>query len=110
MRSQAVRDHGNMRSRPSHPIERIAMLKKLRFVVCALALPVVALPAFAQDGPSCSVAAAEKKLAGAAKNSFMKKCEKDATDRCEAAAAEKKLAGAAKNSFTKKCVKDAVGE
>ena len=28
---------------------------------------------------------------------------------CTAAAAEKKLAGAAKTSFTKKCVKDAVG-
>jgi hypothetical protein len=53
--------------------------------------------------------AAEKKLAGAAKTSYLKKCEKDATATCDAAAAEKKLAGAAKNSFTKKCVKDAVG-
>lgn len=55
-------------------------------------------------------AATEKKLAGAAKNSFLKKCEKDATAKCEAAAAERKLAGAAKNSNVKKCVKDAVGE
>ncbi len=61
------------------------------------------------EGPTCHANAAEKKLAGAAKNSFLKKCEKDATASCEAAAAEKKLAGAAKNSFTKKCVKDAVG-
>jgi hypothetical protein len=51
----------------------------------------------------------EKKLAGAAKNSFMKKCEKDATATCEASAGDRKLAGAAKNSFLKKCVKDAVG-
>ena len=58
---------------------------------------------------TCTAAAAEKKLAGAAKNSFMKKCEKDAAAACDAAAAEKKLAGAAKTSFTKKCVKDAVG-
>jgi hypothetical protein len=58
---------------------------------------------------SCSVQAGDKKLAGAAKNSFMKKCETDAASRCEAAAAEKKLAGAAKTSFTKKCVADAVG-
>jgi hypothetical protein len=50
-----------------------------------------------------------KKLAGAAQNSFMKKCEKDAKATCDSQAAEKKLAGAAKNSFTKKCVKDAVG-
>ena len=33
----------------------------------------------------------------------------DAAARGDAAAAEKKLAGAAKTSFTKKCVKDAVG-
>lgn len=64
--------------------------------------------AFAQDA-TCTAAAAEKKLAGAAKNSFMKKCEKDAGARCDLQAKEKKLSGAAKNSFTKKCVTDAVG-
>ena len=53
-----------------------------------------------------------KPLAGAAKTSFMKKCEKDAavTSSCEAKAIDKNgkpLAGAAKNSFMKKCVKDA---
>jgi hypothetical protein len=38
----------------------------------------------------------------------MKKCERDAaTSACDAAAAEKKLAGAARNSFTTKCVDDA---
>ncbi len=60
-------------------------------------------------GPSCTAVATEKKLAGAAKNSFMKKCEADAQAKCEAAAAEKKLAGAAKNSNVKKCVGEAVG-
>lgn len=59
---------------------------------------------------TCMASATEKKLAGAAKNSFLKKCEKDATERCEAAAAEKKLFGAAKNSNVNKCVKEAVGE
>jgi hypothetical protein len=58
--------------------------------------------------PSCSSQVAEKKLAGAAKTSFMSKCERDAKARCDTAAVEKKLAGAAKTSFTKKCVKDAV--
>lgn len=58
---------------------------------------------------TCQAAAAEKKLAGAAKNSFLKKCETDAAAKCEMASKEKKLAGAAKNSFEKKCVKDAVG-
>lgn len=74
----------------------------------ALTLALLAGSAWA-EGPSCHAGAAEKKLAGAAKNSFLKKCEKDAMATCDAAAAEKKLAGAAKNSFTKKCVKDAVG-
>lgn len=66
--------------------------------------------AFAEQ--SCDARAAEKKLAGAAKNSFLKKCERDAKadaskNDCEAKAAEKKLKGAAKNSFTKKCIADA---
>lgn len=73
-------------------------------VLCCLGLST----AWAQDA-SCQARAAEKKLAGAAKTSFLKKCEKDATAVCQANAAEKKLAGAAKNSYTKKCVKDAVG-
>ena len=50
-------------------------------------------------------------MSGAAKTSFVKKCEKDATEAatktCEGQAADKKLAGAAKNSFVKKCVTDA---
>jgi hypothetical protein len=46
------------------------------------------------------VQAGDKKLAGAAKTSFVKKC-------CETQAADKKLAGAAKTSFTGKCLKDA---
>ncbi len=56
---------------------------------------------------SCEARAAEKKLAGAAKSSFLKKCEAEAKaatpNACEARAAEKKLAGAAKTSFMKKC-------
>lgn len=60
----------------------------------------------------CDANAAEKKLAGAAKTSFLKKCEREAKAAaaqkdCDAKAAEKKLKGAAKNSFTKKCVTDA---
>jgi len=80
---------------------------KIRHVLPLLAL---CLSAGAVQAQSCQAAAAEKKLAGAAKTSFLKKCEKDAAATCNANAAEKKLAGAAKNSFTKKCVRDAVGE
>jgi hypothetical protein len=70
------------------------------------------LSTLAHAGPACDAQATEKKLAGAAKNSFLKKCEKTeaasgASEACAAKAAEKKLAGAAKNSFVKKCEKDA---
>jgi hypothetical protein len=74
----------------------------------ALALCVFAGAANAQS-PSCKAQAGEKKLAGAALTSFMKKCESDAAKSCDTSAMEKKLAGAAKSSFTKKCVTDAVG-
>jgi hypothetical protein len=74
-------------------------------IVRAVLIPLSAMA----EGPSCTASATDKKLAGAAKNSFMKKCEKDAAATCDAAAVEKKIFGAAKNSFTKKCVKDAVG-
>jgi len=61
------------------------------------------------EGPICNASAAEKKLAGAAKSSFLTKCEKDGKATCADAAKEKKPSGAAKSSFEKKCVKDAVG-
>jgi hypothetical protein len=48
-------------------------------------------------------------LAGAAKTSFMKKCQADALAACTATASDKKLAGAAKTSFMKKCQADAAG-
>jgi len=37
------------------------------------------------------------------------KCTKDAQASCDTQAADKKLAGAARTSFTKKCVSDASG-
>jgi hypothetical protein len=70
----------------------------------------------------CEAQAAEKKLAGAAKNSFVKKCVTDAggtpaaaaqakapdpAETCEKSAADKKLAGAAKTAHIKKCTEDA---
>jgi len=59
--------------------------------------------------PTCHDKATDKKLAGAALTSFMKKCESDAATACDAQAEVKKLSGAAKTSFTKKCVRDATG-
>ncbi len=61
------------------------------------------------EGATCTATASEKKLAGAAKASFIKKCQTDAKVSCTKQAEEKKLAGAAKASFTKKCEKDSAG-
>ncbi|HEU5273928.1 MAG TPA: PsiF family protein [Xanthobacteraceae bacterium] len=83
--------------------------------IVGLAVPflcVLSVPGSAQ-GPStastCSMQAKDKKLAGAALNSFMTKCQKDAQSDCNKQATEKKLSGAAKTSFTKKCVSDQTG-
>jgi hypothetical protein len=74
-----------------------------------LVAAVLSLVAGSAHAASCKAEASGKKLAGAAMNSFMKKCQSDAAKSCDAQAAEKKLAGAAKTSFTKKCVKDSAG-
>lgn len=87
----------------------------------ALAFAAMASPAFAASHAGaapmadCEKQAADKKLAGAAKNSFVNKCKKDAgggapvagNAACEKSAADKKLAGAAKTSHIKKCMADA---
>lgn len=78
---------------------------KIHATLVLAAATLLAGTAFADDS-ACAKAAADKKLAGAAKTSFMKKCTADASASCDKAAAEKKLAGAAKSSFTKKCIAD----
>ncbi len=70
---------------------------------------VLAMFAFGAQAAACKLEATDKKLAGAALNSFMKKCEESAKATCEKAAAQKKLAGAAKDSNIKKCMAEAVG-
>ena len=79
-------------------------------LISLLLISFAATSVYAAD--DCASRAAEKKLAGAAKNSFMKKCEADGkappeNSACAATAKEKKLAGAAKNSYMKKCMADA---
>jgi len=86
--------------------------------VLLLVLGSLSFAAHAADAATCAAQAAEKKLAGAAKTSFLKKCEggakaADATaaaaseppakTACESQAADKKLSGAARTSFLKKC-------
>jgi hypothetical protein len=70
---------------------------------------VVAMIAGNAEAASCKSEAGDKKLAGAALTSFMKKCQSDANAACEKSSTQMKLAGAAKSSHMKKCVADAVG-
>jgi len=85
--------------------------RPMKGLTAAALIALFASTAVHAANPACDAQATEKKLSGAAKTSFMKKCEKDATEvatkTCTDQAVEKKLAGAAKSSFVKKCVKDA---
>ena len=87
-----------------------------RIILAAVIATFAAGSAFAQDASCESKAMGKdgKPLAGAAKNSFMKKCEADskgmAASACATKAVDKNgkvLAGAAKSSFMKKCEADA---
>jgi hypothetical protein len=88
-------------------------MKKL-LTLLALGLTLSFGTAHAADASAdCAAKAAEKKLAGAAKASFEKKCLADAagatsatSPACEKSAADKKLVGAAKTSHIKKCMAD----
>ena len=76
----------------------------------AIALTLLSFSAVAASADTCVANADAQKLAGAARTSFLTKCQKDATAACNTQAADKKLRGAAQTSFTTKCVKDAVGQ
>ena len=75
------------------------------FAMVALALGIAGAPALAYADDACMTTATGKNLHGAAKTSFMTKCEKTS---CESQATDKKLHGAAMTSFVKKCTKDAM--
>ena len=97
--------HGQYRFRLLFPRETSTLFDErypVKTIVALFSALILSFPAFAADN-ACMSQATEKKLSGAAKNSFTKKCVRDG---CEATSLEKKLSGAAKNSFTKKCVAD----
>lgn len=91
-------------------------MKKILWTGVFVALAGISGQALAANA-ECDAKAAEKKLAGAAKTSFLKKCEKDAAGgvpaapaapaACEKSAADKKLHGAAAKAHIKKCTADA---
>jgi hypothetical protein len=63
--------------------------------------------AMAQSCESKAVSAEGKPLYGAAKTSFVRKCNQDACESKAVSAEGKPLRGAAKNSFMAKCKKSA---
>lgn len=88
-------------------------MSKFMLVLISAFLAASAGLAQASDCESKAVSKEGKPLAGAAKASFIKKCEADsagAAPSCESKAVSKEgkpLAGAAKASFIKKCEADA---
>lgn len=80
----------------------------MKLLITVIATLIMAPAAMAADA-TCNAAAKEKNLHGAALNSFVTKCEKDAKTKCDADAKAKNLHGAAEKSFTTKCIKDASG-
>jgi hypothetical protein len=95
-------------------MKHIARPALARPVLALAALAVAASIAFfpigtamAQSCESKAVSAEGKPLHGAAKNSFVKKCQKDACEPKAVSAEGKPLHGAAKNSFMAKCKRDA---
>ncbi len=82
----------------------------LALAALALAASIAFFPigtAMAQSCESKALSAEGKPLHGAAKNSFVKKCKKDACETKAVSAEGKPLHGAAKNSFMAKCKRDA---
>lgn len=88
-------------------------MKKLLSLIAVTFAVSMGLPAVAHAAGAdadCAAKSAEKKLAGAAKASFEKKCMADAgaapSAACQKSATDKKLAGAAKTAHLKKCTAD----
>ena len=81
-------------------------MKPILFTAMIMALAIG--PALAQETcASKAVGKNGKPLAGAALNSFLKKCKREACLPKAVSAEGKKLYGAAKNSFMRKCARNA---
>jgi len=86
-------------------VEEKAM-KRILFAIMILVLAID--PAMTQETcASKAVGKNGKPLAGAALNSFLKKCKREACLPKAVSAEGKKLSGSARNSFMRKCVRDA---
>jgi hypothetical protein len=64
----------------------------------------------AASAAPCRMQAAAQKLTGQAQGEFMRRCTANAQAQCEQTAMQRyQMAGAARNSFIDRCVKEAVG-
>jgi len=81
-------------------------MKRLLFAVIITALA-ISPPMTQETCASKAVGKNGKPLAGAALNSYLKKCKRQACLPKAVSAEGKKLSGAAKNSFMRKCMRNA---
>jgi hypothetical protein len=85
-------------------------MKHIALAALGVAASIAFFPVGTAMALSCeskAVSAEGKPLHGAAKNSFVKKCQKDACEPKAIGAEGKPLHGAAKNSFMAKCKREA---
>jgi hypothetical protein len=75
----------------------------MRYLVAFTLTVVLPSPALAQEA-TCILQATEKKLAGAARNDFLEKCELAARDACEKLAEQRRLSATEKALFMNTCV------
>jgi hypothetical protein len=109
MRADGCPIHIYVPSPTLYSFRNIEVATMIRTIVFAFALCTMAGAQIAHANATCQSTVTDKKLYGAARASFLKKCQADAQAKCDAAAGDRKLAGAPKTSFTKKCVNDATG-
>jgi hypothetical protein len=82
----------------------------IRLLLASLLIALAMAAAEAQAPGTCESKAVSKEgkpLAGAAKNSFVRKCKREACQPKAVGSDGKPLKGAAKNSFMAKCVREA---
>ncbi len=89
----------------SWPTRRAVAMKCLAVALMFAASVVTAATA----DESCKDQARENKFTGETLKNFMTNCKDVATMMCDGQAIDQKLSDEAKDTFTKKCIKDAVG-
>ena len=81
----------------------------MRRIILAALFTSIAASAYAQSPPSCTMPGDRQEAGRCGQDELHDEMPDDATTSCNTQADGKKLAGAARTSFTKKCVTDATG-